>query len=148
MRLLAVGVSHRTAPVELRETVDFARGGIESALTALAARGVGRELVVLSTCNRAEIYAAAEADTARRQRRQRGLDPAAREVHRLAQLHWGGPVADSDSQQPHRQKLWLRVRKYPTGTKLRRTMTKAIAESQAARRPLQPLTRRANSANE
>jgi glutamyl-tRNA reductase len=50
--------------VELRETVDFTRGGIESALTALSARGVGRELVVLSTCNRAEIYAAAEADTA------------------------------------------------------------------------------------
>src|SRR4051812_12259936 len=64
MRLLTVGVSHRTAPVELRETVDFARQGVEPALSALASRGIGCELVVLSTCNRAEIYAAAESDAA------------------------------------------------------------------------------------
>jgi glutamyl-tRNA reductase len=64
MRLLAVGISHRTAPVELRESVDFSRSGIETALAALSARGVGRELVVLSTCNRAEIYATVEADEA------------------------------------------------------------------------------------
>jgi glutamyl-tRNA reductase len=62
MRLFAVGLSHRTAPVELREAVDFARVGVETALSALASRGVGREVVVLSTCNRAEIYAAGESD--------------------------------------------------------------------------------------
>jgi glutamyl-tRNA reductase len=62
MRLFAVGLSHRTAPVELRERVDFARGGVEAALAALASRGVGRELVVLSTCNRAEIYAVGDTD--------------------------------------------------------------------------------------
>lgn len=62
MRLFAVGLSHRTAPVELRETVDFARGGLDAALTALATRGVGTEAVVLSTCNRAEIYAVGETD--------------------------------------------------------------------------------------
>ncbi len=62
MRLFAVGLSHRTAPVELRESVDFARKGIEAALADLAARGVGRELVVLSTCNRAEIYAVGDTD--------------------------------------------------------------------------------------
>jgi glutamyl-tRNA reductase len=61
MRLLAVGLSHRTAPVELRESVDFARAGVESALQALAARGVSAEAVVLSTCNRAEIYAVGDA---------------------------------------------------------------------------------------
>jgi glutamyl-tRNA reductase len=64
MRLFAVGLSHRTAPVELRESVDFARAGLESALTAFAARGVGPEAVVLSTCNRAEIYALGESDAA------------------------------------------------------------------------------------
>ncbi len=63
MRLVAVGLSHRTAPIELRETVDFARAGVEAALSALAARGIGRELVVLSTCNRAEIYAVGDANT-------------------------------------------------------------------------------------
>jgi glutamyl-tRNA reductase len=62
MRLFAVGLSHRTAPVELRETVDFARGGLDAALSALASKGIGRELVVLSTCNRAEIYAVGETD--------------------------------------------------------------------------------------
>jgi glutamyl-tRNA reductase len=64
MRLFAVGLSHRTAPVELRECVDFARGGLEAALSALASRGVGREMVVVSTCNRAEVYTVADGDTA------------------------------------------------------------------------------------
>jgi glutamyl-tRNA reductase len=61
-RLFAVGLSHRTAPVELRERVDFTRRGVEDALQALAGRGPGAELVVLSTCNRAEIYAVAGPD--------------------------------------------------------------------------------------
>jgi glutamyl-tRNA reductase len=64
MRLFAVGLSHRTAPIELRESVDFARRGLEPAISALLARSIGREAVVLSTCNRAEIYAVAEADSA------------------------------------------------------------------------------------
>ena len=60
MRLLLVGINHRTAPVELRERVDFQTGGIERALHELAGRGVAHEAVVLSTCNRAEMYAACE----------------------------------------------------------------------------------------
>ncbi|OFV92375.1 MAG: glutamyl-tRNA reductase [Acidobacteria bacterium RIFCSPLOWO2_12_FULL_65_11] len=57
MHLLLVGLSHRTAPIELRERVDF-QGRLEPALRALAARGSAVEAVVLSTCNRAELYAA------------------------------------------------------------------------------------------
>ncbi|HTL44113.1 MAG TPA: glutamyl-tRNA reductase [Vicinamibacterales bacterium] len=64
MRLFAVGVTHRTAPIELRECVDFARTGVDSALLALTSNGVAREAVVLSTCNRAEIYAVADDDRA------------------------------------------------------------------------------------
>jgi len=64
MRLFAVGISHRSAPVELRECVDFARQGVEPALAALAERKAAHEVVVLSTCNRAEIYAAADSDGA------------------------------------------------------------------------------------
>src|SRR5260370_13371843 len=60
MQFLLIGISHRTAPVELRERVDFHVRGIEQALTALAKRGSTCEAVVLSTCNRAEIYAAGE----------------------------------------------------------------------------------------
>ena len=63
MRLFAVGLSHRTAPIELRERVDFARRGVEAALSALASTGVGHEMIVLSTCNRSEIYAAADGET-------------------------------------------------------------------------------------
>jgi glutamyl-tRNA reductase len=60
--LFAVGVSHRTAPVDLRETVDFTRRGLPLAIEALRERNLARELVVLSTCNRAEIYAGADSD--------------------------------------------------------------------------------------
>jgi glutamyl-tRNA reductase len=59
MHIVVVGLSHRTAPVELRERVDF-QGRVETALGALAARGTTHEAVVLSTCNRAEVYAACE----------------------------------------------------------------------------------------
>jgi glutamyl-tRNA reductase len=60
MRLLLVGISHRTAPVELRERVDFQARGVARALGALAARGSTREAAVVSTCNRAEIYVACD----------------------------------------------------------------------------------------
>jgi glutamyl-tRNA reductase len=64
MRLFAVGISHRTAPVELRECVDFARRGLDTAIAAFAERKIAREVVLLSTCNRAEIYGGAESDAA------------------------------------------------------------------------------------
>jgi len=60
MHLLLVGISHRTAPVDLRERVDFAARGVPAALEAIAARSIAREAIVVSTCNRAEIYAACE----------------------------------------------------------------------------------------
>ena len=60
MHLLLVGVSHRTAPVELRERVDFQARGLQGALRALAERGSAHEAVVVSTCNRAELYVACE----------------------------------------------------------------------------------------
>jgi len=60
VRLLLVGISHRTAPVELRERVDFQTRGVDRALQALAARGSAREAAIVSTCNRAEIYAACD----------------------------------------------------------------------------------------
>ena len=60
MHLLLVGISHQTAPVELRERLDFQVRGVDRALRALAARGSTREAVVLSTCNRAEMYVACD----------------------------------------------------------------------------------------
>ncbi|HEY1913308.1 MAG TPA: glutamyl-tRNA reductase [Vicinamibacterales bacterium] len=61
MNLLLVGISHRTAPIEVRERVDFqTRAVAVEALAALAARGSAREAVIVSTCNRAELYVACD----------------------------------------------------------------------------------------
>ena len=60
MHLLLVGISHRTAPVDVRERVDFQVRGLPGALRALAERGSTLEAVVVSTCNRAEMYVACE----------------------------------------------------------------------------------------
>jgi glutamyl-tRNA reductase len=87
MHLLLVGISHRTAPVELRERLDFHAGGVASAVRALAARGCAREAVVVSTCNRAEIYAVcddaepARADLASFLTDFHGLDAATLKPH-------------------------------------------------------------------
>jgi glutamyl-tRNA reductase len=62
MPLLLVGISHRTAPVELRERLDFQARDVDRALRSLADRGTAQEAVVLSTCNRAEVYAVCEGD--------------------------------------------------------------------------------------
>jgi glutamyl-tRNA reductase len=61
VNLLLVGISHRTAPIEVRERVDFqTRTVAAEALAALAARGSAREAVIVSTCNRAELYVACD----------------------------------------------------------------------------------------
>ena len=65
-RLLLLGVSHHSAPVELRERLDFSRAGLDTALATLADRHDIGEAVVLSTCNRAEVYTScAEIDRTR-----------------------------------------------------------------------------------
>jgi glutamyl-tRNA reductase len=53
MKLTLVGVSHHSAPVELRERV-----ALDAGAAASLARRLGPESVVLSTCNRTELYLA------------------------------------------------------------------------------------------
>ena len=60
MHLLLLGVTHRTAPVDLRERLDFASRDLGAAVEALGARPAMAESVVLSTCNRSEIYVAVD----------------------------------------------------------------------------------------
>jgi glutamyl-tRNA reductase len=62
MRLTLVGVSHRQAPVELRERVAVDAAGASALARELAAGAgsAGCEAVVLSTCNRTELYLASE----------------------------------------------------------------------------------------
>ncbi len=58
MSIAVVGVSHRTAPVEVRERFAFARSEAGVALSRLTACDAVREAVLLSTCNRTELYLA------------------------------------------------------------------------------------------
>ena len=58
MSVIVIGLSHRSAPVELRERFAFPESNIPDALKQLRESGLITEGVVLSTCNRVEIYAA------------------------------------------------------------------------------------------
>jgi glutamyl-tRNA reductase len=58
MSVVVIGLSHRTSPVELRERFAFADSKIPGALQSLRGSGIAGEAVILSTCNRVEIYAA------------------------------------------------------------------------------------------
>ena len=58
MSIVVVGLSHRSAPVALRERFAFAEARVPDALRALRDSGLTTEGVVLSTCNRVEIYVA------------------------------------------------------------------------------------------
>ncbi len=53
-----VGLNHRTCPVELRERFAFAPSELAGALEALRRDSLSREAVLLSTCNRTELYGA------------------------------------------------------------------------------------------
>jgi glutamyl-tRNA reductase len=59
MRLVLLGVNHRTAPVQLREKLAYRPEEIPAALEQMRAQGV-REALILSTCNRVEWTAALE----------------------------------------------------------------------------------------
>ncbi|CAH0540871.1 glutamyl-tRNA reductase [Vibrio marisflavi] len=56
MSLLAIGINHNTASVELREKVAFGPDKMSAALKQLAANSNVNGSVILSTCNRTEIY--------------------------------------------------------------------------------------------
>lgn len=60
VHLLVLGLNHRSAPVEMRERLAFGRGELEEALNHLRRLKGVHEGVLLSTCNRVEIYAAVE----------------------------------------------------------------------------------------
>lgn len=57
MSLLAVGLNHTTAPVDLREQLAVPREQIGQSLSDLLRRASLREVILLSTCNRVEVYA-------------------------------------------------------------------------------------------
>ncbi|MCB1862260.1 MAG: glutamyl-tRNA reductase, partial [Gammaproteobacteria bacterium] len=56
MSLLAIGINHKTAPIVIREKVNFGPDIIVGALRSLTERPGVEEAVILSTCNRTEAY--------------------------------------------------------------------------------------------
>ena len=60
MSIVVIGVNHRTGPLSLLERLTIGPPDLPKAVTGLAARDSLREVVVLSTCNRMEVYAVAE----------------------------------------------------------------------------------------
>jgi len=54
--LLAFGINHKTAPVEIREKVAFAPEKMEQALQQCIHNGEVSEAAIVSTCNRTELY--------------------------------------------------------------------------------------------
>lgn len=56
MSFLALGINHKTAPVELRERVSFAPETMQEALRGAQQALNLEEIVILSTCNRTELY--------------------------------------------------------------------------------------------
>ena len=60
MEIVVVGMDHRWAPLEIREKVAFISRTIKEGIAALMTHSEVAETVILSTCNRSEIYVASE----------------------------------------------------------------------------------------
>ena len=56
MEIVLFGLNHRTAPLELRERLSFTAEQVRRAAAELRSRGLLEESLVLSTCNRSELY--------------------------------------------------------------------------------------------
>ncbi|MCI0548345.1 MAG: glutamyl-tRNA reductase [Candidatus Rokubacteria bacterium] len=58
--LFVAGLNHRTAPVEVREQIALEPEKLREVLQEVVERGLATEVLILSTCNRVEIYGVAE----------------------------------------------------------------------------------------
>lgn len=63
MPLIAVGVNHKTAPVSIREKISFAPEKMVEALNSLVSGAQAKEAVIVSTCNRTELYCAVDGES-------------------------------------------------------------------------------------
>jgi glutamyl-tRNA reductase len=76
MDIVAVGISHQDAPVDVREALSLSPDGECELLRVIGAERICPEAVVLSTCNRTEIYFAAP----------EGEDPVAHMLSHIAEI--------------------------------------------------------------
>ncbi len=80
MALLALGINHKTAPVDVRERVAFAPESMAEAMHAAKVSADLKEIAILSTCNRTELYCSSKLEGSRALLEwlgeYHGLDPA------------------------------------------------------------------------
>src|SRR5262245_41133778 len=62
MSLFVLGLNHRTAPIEVPERIVFDAARLPGSLAALAALPGVEEALIVSTCNRTELYCVADGD--------------------------------------------------------------------------------------
>lgn len=62
MQLTAVGLNHQTAPLSIREKLAFAAAALPKAVRNLARSNAATEAVILSTCNRTELYCVGDSE--------------------------------------------------------------------------------------
>ncbi|MEK6606973.1 MAG: glutamyl-tRNA reductase [Myxococcota bacterium] len=90
MQLVAIGLSHRTAPLTLRERLLFRADELPGALAGFCALPHVAEAMIVSTCNRVEIYAAVSdvhagtLEIRRQLGEARGIEPETLEPHLYA----------------------------------------------------------------
>ncbi len=69
MSIVAVGINHKTAPVAVREKISFNPDKLSNALQEMLSAVQCREVAILSTCNRTELYLVQEGDFSSTQQR-------------------------------------------------------------------------------
>src|SRR5437870_13735250 len=92
MEIVLVGLNHRTAPVEVREKVSFTAEQAQRAAEELRAPGLLEETLVLSTCNRSEVFRVPPESS-------HECAPVLSTL--LTELHWDGADAPHVSLSPH-----------------------------------------------
>src|SRR3954468_24862276 len=65
MPIVVIGLSHHTSPVTIRERFAFSEARVPATLQNLRESGLADEAVILSTCNRVELYVATNAEAAK-----------------------------------------------------------------------------------
>ncbi len=86
MNIIVVGLSHKTAPVEIRERVAFSPTAMDKPLAEMTALPAITEGVIVSTCNRVELYATS-----------RDVDAAIGQLKRFLSTFHGIPLEQLES---------------------------------------------------
>lgn len=81
MSFIALGINHQTAPVAMREQVAFTPSVLARALKTFAQQQQSAQMVILSTCNRTEIFANSEQISAQ------SLSEWLSDIHQLDNTH-------------------------------------------------------------